>query len=96
MSESVESREAKYGEKMIEVRIRFFTDKIAEGEGQIRPKHAWASGVVRMQRNESHGITPKNPRPFNSLMDILGVVEKVLIQHGIKLHRTGRMWDYIE
>ena len=96
MSESVESREAKYGEKMIEVRIRFFTDKIAEGEGQIRPKHAWASGMVRMQRNESHGITPKNPRPFNSLMDIPGVVERVLIQHGIKLHRIGRMWDYIE
>ena len=33
MSESVESREAKYGEKMIEVKVRFWTDKIAEGEG---------------------------------------------------------------
>ena len=96
MAESIESREAKYGERMIEVRIRFWTDEIAEGEGQIRPKHAWTSGVVRMQRNESHGITPKNPRPFNSLMDIPGVVEKVLIQHGIKLHRISRMWKYIE
>ena len=32
MSESVESREAKYGENMIEVKVRFWTDEIAEGE----------------------------------------------------------------
>jgi len=97
MAESIESREAKHGERMIEVRIRFWTDKIVEGKGQIRPKHAWASGEVRMQRNEPHGIIPKkNPHLFNSLMEIPGVIEKVLIQHGIKLHRIGRMWDYIE
>jgi len=96
MAESIESREAKYGERMIEVRIRFWTDKIAEGEGQIRPKHAWASGEVKMRRNESHGITPKGPRLFNSLMELPVVIEKVLIQHGVKLRRIGKMWDYIE
>ena len=34
-----EAREAKYGGKMIEVKIRFWTDGIAEA-GKIIPKHA--------------------------------------------------------
>jgi len=70
MAEPVQSREAKCGERMIEVKVRFWTGQIAEGEGQILPKHAWTSGVVRMERNESHSIIPKDPRPFNSLMEL--------------------------
>lgn len=96
MPESIESREARYGERMIEVRVRFWTDEIAEAEGQIVPKHAWVSGVVRMQRNESHGIVPRNPRPFNSLMELPQVIERALIDHGVKLHRLGKMWKYIK
>ena len=96
MAESIESREAKYGEKMIEVKVRFWTDEIAEKEGQIKLRHAWTAGVVRMHRNESHDIIPKYPRPFNSLMEIPAVIEKVLIEHGITLHRLGKMWKYIK
>jgi len=96
MAEVIESREAKSGERMIEVRVRFWTDGIAEGEGQIVPKHAWTSGVVRMERNESHGISPKNPRPFNSLMDLPRIMEMVLIDHGIKLHRIGKTAKYVK
>ena len=96
MAESIESREAKLGERMIEVRVRFWTDEIAEGEGKIVPKHAWTSGVVRMGRNESHDIRPKNPRPFNSLMDLPRIIEMVLIEHGITLHRIGKTAKYIK
>jgi len=96
MSESVESREAKYGERMIEVKVRFWTDEIAEGKGQIKPRHAWTAGVVRMERNESHGIISEYPRPFNSLMEIPAVIEKVLIEHGITLHRVYKMGKYIK
>ena len=96
MAESIESREAKYGERMIEVKVRFWTDEIAEGEGQIKPKHAWTAGVVRMHPNESHGIVPEYPRPFNSLMEIPAVIEKVLIEHGITLHRVTKMAKYIK
>ena len=32
-----------------------------------------------------------NPRPFNSFTDMLPVVEKVLIEHGVKLHETRRL-----
>jgi len=96
MAEVIESREAKFGERMIEVKVRFWTDGIAEGEGQIVPKHAWTSGVVRMGRNKSHNIKTKNPRPFNSLMDLPRIVEMVLIDHGVKLHRIGKTAKYVK
>jgi hypothetical protein len=90
----IESREAKQGEKMIEVKLRFWTNKIASEPDKIVPKHAWASGVVRIERNKSHGITPSNPRPFNSLMDVGAIIEKVLIDHGIILHLDKKMKKY--
>lgn len=96
MVETTQSREAKHGERMIEVRVRFWTDEIAKGKGRIIPKHAWTSGVVRMQHNEPHGISPEYPIPFNSLMELPQVIERVLIQHGIKLHRLGKMAKYVE
>jgi hypothetical protein len=52
------AQEAKHGEKMIEVKLRFWTNDIAEKKGDVIPKHAWSSGVVRVERNDSHGIKP--------------------------------------
>jgi hypothetical protein len=78
--------EAGHGERMIEVRVRFWTNELADGKGKIRPKHAWDRGVVVMERNPSHGISPKNPRPFNSIMQLPAIIEKVLIAQGVKLH----------
>lgn len=89
------AREAKWGERMIEVKVRFWTDQIAEGEGRIQPKHAWGEGVVRMKRNEVHGIKPERPVVFSSLMDLAAVIEKVLIQHGITIHPSSRMRNYL-
>lgn len=91
-----ESRDAKQGERMIEVKIRFWTNDIGGGKGVVRPKHAWASGVVRVERNKTHGIKPGSPRPFHSLMDLPAVVEKVLIEHGIVLHLNRRMKKYFD
>ncbi len=96
MSHAGRDTKPKYGEKMIEVKVRFWTDRMASTDGYIVPKHGWTAGVVRMERNESHGIDPDYPRPFNSLMEIPAVIEKVLVHHGIKLHRIRRMVDYIE
>ena len=87
-------RKANQGQKMIEVKLRFWTNDIAE-EGKIRPKHAWSSGVVRMKRNASHGIVPGDPLPFQSLLDVGAVIEKALIQHGIVLHPSRRMEKYL-
>jgi hypothetical protein len=85
---------AEHGEKMIEVRLRFWTDGIANDRGQVLPKHAWASGRVRMERNEAHGIRPLKSKPFNSLLDVGAVIEKVLIAHGITLHPSKQMQRY--
>lgn len=89
------AREARWGERMIEVKVRFWTNDIAEGEGRIHPKHAWGEGVVRMARNRVHDIRPQHPVIFRSLMDLPTVIEKVLIQHGITVHPSTRMRKYL-
>lgn len=83
----IEEREAEYGKRMIEVKVRFWTDSIAEGEGKILQKVCWESGVVRMERNNVHGIIPEYPVPFNSMTEILPKIEQVLKIHGIKVVR---------
>lgn len=95
-SKDLEQREAPQGEKMIEIRIRFWTNDIAESPGKILPKHAWASGMVIMDRNKSHGIIPKDPIPFHTLMDLTSVLEKTLIAHGVILHSSRKMKKYFE
>jgi hypothetical protein len=92
--DTIAAQIAKHGEKMIEVKIRFWTNDITPEAGKILPKHAWSHGVVRMEPNKSHGIIPGDPRPFNSLMDVASVIEEVLIQHGITLHRSPKMGKY--
>jgi hypothetical protein len=50
------ARTAAPGEKMIEIKIRFWINDLADEPGKVRPKHAWCSGVVRMERNNTHGV----------------------------------------
>ena len=92
---STGGRTADRGERMIEVKLRFWTNNLADGAGRVRPRHAWSGGVVRMESNKTHGIRPKNPKPFHSLLDVGAVIEKVLIQHGIQLHPSRRMRKYM-
>lgn len=90
-----EDFEAQHGEKMIEVKLRFWTNNISPEKGKIVPKHAWSSGVVRMEGNKSHGIVPGNPRSFHTLLDVGSIIEKVLIEHGIAIHPSKRMQKYV-
>jgi hypothetical protein len=89
-----EKVDAAHGERMIEVKVRFWTNDLSGESGKIISKHAWSSGVVRMERNPSHGIEPKHPRIFHSLLDIGAVMEKVLIEHGVVLHPSRKMKKY--
>ncbi len=91
MSEPVGTREAKHGKGMIEVRVRFWTNELADGKGWIRLKHAWGSGVVRMEPNDAHGIEGGEPVPFNSLAEIPAKIEKVLIDHQVTIHKSTKM-----
>ena len=92
---TAKAKPAVQGEKMIEVRIRFWTDDIAPNKDEIIPKHAWMSGVVAMDRNKSHGISPEAPIPFNSLLSLGSAIEKVLIAHGVVFHVGGRSKKYM-
>jgi len=95
MANNLKAREAKYGQKMIEVKLRFWTDDIADESGKIIPKHAWSSGVVRIEPNNSHGIVTSIPKPFNSLLDVGAIIEKMLLEQGIVLHLSRRMQKYM-
>ncbi len=80
---------------MIEVNLRFCTNNnIAPDAGRVMPKHAWSSGVVRIEGNPSHAIKPGKPRPFHSLLDVRAVVEKALIEHGIFRHPSRKTQKY--
>jgi hypothetical protein len=81
---------AKHGEKMIEIRVRFWTEKIAKGEN-ILPKHCWDCGEVVVTRNASHDITPKKSVKFNSIFELNKKIETVLAENEIKLHIGSKL-----
>jgi hypothetical protein len=85
---------ATHGEKMVELTIKFWTDHI-ERDKKIRPKHAWGGGVVGISRNKSHSIVPGAWRPFNSLMELGTVIERVLIENDIVIHHSKKMQKYL-
>lgn len=85
---------AAQNERMIEVKLRFWTDGIARGKGYVVPKRAWAAGMARIEKNDTHKVSPQKPIPFNSLLDVGFAVEKVLIAHGIILQPGKRMQKY--
>ena len=96
-AEGLEAREAKHGQRMVGVKVRFWTDDIVLGKGKILPKHAWTSGVVRIERNEAHGILPdQNPVPFNSILEIGEAIAQVLIGYEIVLHPSRRDRKFIQ
>ena len=90
-----EPRLAIQGERMIGLRVRFFTDGLAKERGYVLPLHALTKGTVSIEANESHGITPSNPAKFNSLAEIGTAIEAVLIAHGVVLHPHGKMASYV-
>ncbi len=90
-----EGKKVSHEERMIEVKIRFWTDDIAAVEGNILPGHARSSGLISVEPSEAHEIVPKSPVSFHSLMDITSALEKVLIENGIVLHQSKMMKRYL-
>lgn len=95
MADDPETREAAHGKRMIEVRVRFWTNDLADGKGRIRPKHAWGAGVVRIEPNDAHGIERGKVLPFNSMAEVPAKIEKVLIDHGVRIHKSTKMKKYM-
>jgi hypothetical protein len=92
-SESVEEVKAEHRERMIVLKIMFFTDEIAnKGKGWVLPKHCSANGMIHAQKNGSHGISrERHGEPFHSLLEIGPAIEKILKEHGIVLHPSREM-----
>jgi hypothetical protein len=84
----IESVEADYGEKMIQLKISFFTNLPGLKEDHIRQKHAWASGHVRIQRNSAHGIDGNTGGIFHSMSELPMLIENLLIEQGITIHQS--------
>jgi hypothetical protein len=80
--------EGKHGERMIEVRVRFWTDDIAKEKDKLIPKHCWNKGIVYMKNNETHGISGSSEQPihFNSEGELQGAIDKLLEREGITRH----------
>ncbi len=95
MTQLPPAKKAPHGEKMLEIRLRFWTDEIAPVKGYVAPKHAWSSGVARIQTNASHGIHGGEEVIFNSLLEIPSAIEKILLSEGIQLHASRRMRRYL-
>lgn len=87
---------ANWGERMIELKVHFWTDNIAGGAGKIVPKHAWASGVVRLQKNKRHVIPPQKSIIFNSLLQLPVAIEKAIIRSGVTIHLSRGMKKYFK
>lgn len=86
--------EAKHGDKMIEFRIKFFTNSIAERDGCIKKKHLWPNGMIHITRNDSHGIIG-NQRPFNSMAQILPILEDMMIENELTIIPTRRLYKLL-
>jgi hypothetical protein len=85
---------APFGEKMIQLEIRLFTDEIAP-KGKVIPKHAWDTGMVTVQTNSTHGLRKGDPVPFNSLLELPVAIEKLFLKQGIILHSGSRSGKYL-
>lgn len=82
------------GKKMIRLSVRFWTNNIARGKGNVRAKHAWSSGVVKLEPNAGHGIRAGKPAVFRSLLELGSAIEKSLIAGGIRLHPSAKTKRY--
>jgi hypothetical protein len=96
MTQEQEAREAARGERTLTLKVRFWTDKIAEGEGQIVPRHVWGKGMVIVEANRSHGLNRTGEGvAFNSLLELPRAIEKALIAEKITVHPATRERKYL-
>ena len=89
-------RKANYGEKMIEVRVRFWTDEITNTPKVILPKHAWDYGYVEIAANTSHGLKQSGSSvKFGSVLELPQAIADLLVQEGVQLHIGAKLGKLI-
>jgi hypothetical protein len=86
MPKTLIGSQAQRGEKMLEIRIKLWTDRIANAREEIVPKHAWDSGIVYMPGNKSHDIKSSASEKFHTLLGLPRAIESQLLKNHIQLH----------
>ena len=86
---------ARDNEKMIELKIKFFTNNISVWKDYVVKKLGWQSGYVYASINKTHGIESKKPVFFHSLMELPQAIEETLLKQDIKLKSTKRTKEYL-
>lgn len=81
--------------KTIGIQIRFFTNDMPGADGGIFQRHAWCSGMVRVQSNPLHGISHTTEHSFRSVWQLLSAILCALKDARITLHheRGGSLSD---
>ena len=84
-----DEREAEHGEKMIEIKVRFLTNRIANRPGHI----AWARALLRggqdrAQRSARHHAQEATAGAVQLVVGPGGAIEQVLIKNRITLHAS--------
>jgi hypothetical protein len=76
------------GRKTFLVEVLFWTNKIADKDGEVVPNHTWDCGVVKIPVNENsrHDLTAANPIPFHGMNDIERAIRKCLREQQIVQH----------
>jgi hypothetical protein len=69
---------------MIQVVVSFWTDQIADKEGQTKPKNCWDYGYVTLPRNVTHGISFLQEH-FKKPSEILPTIEDLFKKQSIKM-----------
>lgn len=78
---------------MISLVVQFWTNDISEDNKPL-PKNLWDSGMVRFEKNTLHGIESIGTTPFHSMLHLPGVIEKLLITHGLKMRLSEKTIKY--
>src|SRR5882724_8933670 len=85
-----DSKEARTGEKMVILEVRFWTNKLSKRPNHIRPKHIRAKGTVTFRKNVTHGLNSTLGFNFNSIMELPAAIEKLFLRHGIRVHPSQK------
>ncbi len=78
---------AKRENKMIEVRVKFWTNAREDDATEWKTMKAtgYGAGLVTLPRNDLHDIGPASPVHFHTMGQILPAIEEILARAGVRI-----------
>jgi hypothetical protein len=72
--------------KMIQVKIYFWTNGMVPQKGGVLAKHAWDCGHVVLPANPKHHIRAGGRKQFRTLLQLGSAIEELLQKNGVTVH----------